>query len=146
MNIRCLKIPGHIFNDQENPDLIRSNLLIEYELACLFQPLALKYLGSYPDRTELLYLALCLSGAIEFLSTQHPEQKLKTVICSHLNLPATWALKRKVLGAFGNYLEITALLPVNAKSSFSFEDTDLVLTTVRKPITCHEDTTTIRIS
>ena len=34
--IRCLKIPGHIFNDQENPDLIRSNLLIEYELACLF--------------------------------------------------------------------------------------------------------------
>jgi len=144
--IRCLKIPGHIFNDQENPDLIRSNLLIEYELACLFQPLALKYLGSYPDRTELLYLALCLSGAIEFLSTQHPEQKLKTVICSHLNLPATWALKRKVLGAFGNYLEITALLPVNAKSSFSFEDTDLVLTTVRKPITCHEDTTTIRIS
>lgn len=82
--IRCLKIPGHIFNDQENPDLIRSNLLIEYELACLFQPLALKYLGSYPEPHRALIPCPLPFGAIEFLSTQHPEQKLKTVICSHL--------------------------------------------------------------
>lgn len=144
--IHYLQTPNYVLNDQENSDLIRSNLLAEYELACLIQPLALKFSGNYLNSTELLYLALCLSGALEFSSVQHPEQKLRTVICSHLNLPATWAIKRKVLASFGNHLDITALLPVNAKDSFDFQNTDLILSTVRKPISVLPHIQTLRIS
>ncbi len=98
------------------------------------------------NQTELLYLAHCISGALEFLYETHPEAKLKTVICCHLNLSAAWALKRKVLGAFDKYLDITALLPVNTKTAFDFQNTDLVLSTVRKTITDHPGIDTIQIS
>lgn len=144
--LRYLQSPVHIFNTQGNHNIAKKNLLTEFEIAYLFQDLALEYLGYYINQTELLYLAHCISGALEFLYETHPETKLKTVICCHLNMSATWALKRKILGAFDKYLDITALLPVNAKTAFDFQNTDLVLSTVRKTITDHPGTDTIQIS
>lgn len=141
-----LQTPVHIFNMQGNQDIAKKNLLAEFEIAYLFQDLALEYLGYYMNQTELLYLAHCISGALEFLYETHPETKLKTVICCHLNMSAAWALKRKILGAFDKYLDITALLPVNSKSAFNFQGTDLILSTVRKPITNLPGTDTIQIS
>lgn len=116
------------------------------EIAYLFQDLALEYLGYYINQTELLYLAHCISGALEFLYETHPESKLKTVICCHMNLSTAWALKRKVLGAFDKYLDIVSLLPINAKSAYDFNNIDLILSTVRKPITNHSETDIIQIS
>ena len=52
-----------------------------------------------------------------------------------MNMPAAWALKRKILGAFDKYLNVTALLPVNDKNIYDFQNTDLILSTVRKSIT-----------
>lgn len=144
--LQYLQTPVHIFNTQGNHNIAKKNLLTEFEIAYLFQDLALEYLGYYINQTELLYLAHCISGALEFLYETHPETKLKTVICCHLNLSAAWALKRKVLGAFDKYLDITALLPVNTKTAFDFQNTDLVLSTVRKTITEHPGTDTIQIS
>ena len=144
--LQYLQAPVHIFNLQGNPDITKKNLLAEFEIAYLFQNLALEFLGYYIDQTELLYLAHCISGALEFLYETHPDTKLKTVICCHMNMSAAWALKRKVLGAFDKYLNIIALLPVNAKSAYDFQDTDLILSTVRKPIATHSDINTIQIS
>lgn len=144
--LRYLKTPGHILNAQGNANLLRRNLLMESEIAYLIQPLAIQYLGYYLNQKELMYLALCITGALEGYWVNHPENRIRTVICCHLNLPAIWAIKRKVLGAFGNYIQTTALLPVNARSAFDFQDTDLVLTTVKKKITDNPDTQTLHIS
>ena len=143
---RYLQTPINIFNTQENMDLARSRLCAEYEIAFLFQETALRYLGYYLNRSELLYLAYCISGALDYLYHQHPEAKFRTVICSHLNMPAVWTLKRKLLGTFDNYLHMTALLPVNAKNAYDFRDTDLILTTVHKEITDNPSVHTIQIS
>ena len=143
--LRYLQIPERIFNNQGNHDIARENLLTEYEIAWLFQDLALQYLGSYVTETELLYLAHCISGALEFLPDTHPEYKLNAVICCHLNMPAAWALKRRVLAAFGKYLTVTAILPVNTKSAYDFSNVDLILSTVRKKITDNPTTDTIRV-
>lgn len=144
--LRYFKLPGYILNAQGNPNLLRKNLLIESEMAYLIQPYALTYLGYCLNEKELLYLAFCISGALEGYWTLHPENRLRTVICSHLNMPALWAIKRKILGAFVNYIDITALLPVNARSVYNFQDTDLVLTTVQKKITDNPHTQVLRIS
>ena len=143
--LRYLTTSQRIYNAQENPDILRENLLPEYEIAWLFQDLALQYLGDYLSQTELLYLAHCISGALEYLADTHPENKLRTVICCHLNMPAIWALKRKVLGAFDKYLDIKGILPVNSKNVLDFDKIDLVLSTVRKTITNHPGTDTIQI-
>lgn len=143
---RYLKSPGHIFNAQGNINLIRRNLLVDSEIAYLIQPIALEYLGYYLNEKELIYLTFCISGALEGYWTCHPENRIRTVICCHLNLPAIWAIKRKTLGAYGNYINITALLPVNARSAYNFQNTDLVLTTVQKKITDHPGTQVLRIS
>ncbi len=141
--LRYLSNPDHVLNSQGNISLLRRNLLIDSEIACLFQPIALKYLGYYLEEDELLYLTFCISGALETYRNYHPEQKMRTVICCHLNLPAmwsmkrkVWSMKRKVLGAFANYLDVTALLPIFARSTYDFSDTDLVLTTVKKARYC----------
>lgn len=144
--LQYLQTPIHIFNKQGNPNIEKKNLLKEIEIAYLFQDLALEYLGYYINQTELLYLAHCISGALEFLYETHPESKLKTVICCHMNLSTAWALKRKVLGAFDKYLNIVSLLPINAKSAYDFKNIDLILSTVRKPITNHSETDIIQIS
>lgn len=144
--IQFVQTPEHIFNSQGNVDLAKRNLIAEFEIAYLFQDLAQQYFGYYLNQRELLYLAHCISGALEFMFEMHPETKLKTVICCHMNMPAAWALKRKVLGAFEKYLCVTALLPVNGKNIYDFNDTDLVLSTVRKTITKNADIDTIHIS
>ena len=144
--IRYLQLPVHTFNMQANTALSRDQLIVEYEVAYLFQETAIRHLGYYIGQTELLYLAFCISGSLEYLYHNHPETKFRTVITCHLSLPATWSLKRKVLGAFDNYLNITALLPVNVKSAFDFSETDLILSTVKKKITDAPGTDTIQIS
>lgn len=144
--IRYLQIPEHIFNIQENMDIARSQLFVEYELAWLFQQVAKKHFGRLLDASELLYLALCLSGAFEYLYQNRPETKIKTVICCHLNLPAIWALKRKLLGSFSCYMDIVELLPVNEKDTYNFEHIDLVLATARKHIPVGRNTSVLFIS
>lgn len=144
--IRYMQAPVHLYNTQENMDLAKISFSAEFEIAYLFQDIALQYLGYYINSPELLYLAYGICGALEYLFRHHPDSKFRTVICSHMNLTAVWALKRKILGAFDNYLQITDLLPVNARSSYDFETTDLVLATVNKPITDNPKTDTIRIS
>ncbi len=144
--IRYMQAPVHLYNTQENMDIARISFLAEFEIAYLFQDVALEYLGYYINESELLYLAYCICGALEYLFRHHPESKFRTVICSHLNLTAVWALKRRILGAFDNYLHVTALLPVYARSSYDFHATDLVLTTVQKQITDNPTTDTIQIS
>lgn len=133
--IRYLNVSGHILNAQGNSNLLHRSLLMESEIAFLIQPIMETHLGFHLNETELLYLALCISGALEGYWITHPEQKINSVICCHLNLTAFWSIKRKVLGAFSNYMEVTALMPVNARHNYDFSDTALVLTTVKKEIT-----------
>lgn len=144
--IQFIQAPTHILNTQGNQDLEKRILNVEFEIAYLFQDLAQQYLGYYLNQNELLYLAHCISGAVEFLFEIHPETKMKTVICCHMNMPAAWALKRKILGAFDKYLNVTALLPVNDKNIYDFQNTDLILSTVRKSITNFPGIDTIQIS
>lgn len=144
--IQFIQAPTHILNTQGNKDLEKRILSVEFEIAYLFQDLAQQYLGYYLNQNELLYLAHCISGAVEFLFEIHPETKMQTVIYCHMNMPAAWALKRKILGAFDKYLNVTALLPVNDKNIYDFQNTDLILSTVRKSITDSPGIDTIHIS
>ena len=114
-------------------------------MAWEFQDLARSHLGYYITETEVLYLAYAINGALEFFLQHHPEYKLRTVICCHLNMTSAWALKRKILSTFDKYLHIVNLLPVNAKNASAFENVDLILSTVRKPITSKPGIDTIRI-
>ncbi|MEX1378076.1 MAG: HTH domain-containing protein [Eubacteriales bacterium] len=145
--IRYLQSPMHIFNMfQVSQDIARSNLLIEYEIAYLFQPFAKEYIGSYLNQPELLYLAFCISGAMEFLNKTIQGSKLKTIICSHLNLYITWSIKRKILASFDNFIDIVALLPINARKVYDFENTDLVITTTNMTINTPNQAQIIRIT
>ncbi len=144
--LRYLQISDHIFYGQGNRDIARENLLPEFEIAWGIQDLALEYLGYYLTELEVVHLAHLISGALEFYSDSHPEHKIKTIIFCHMNMTAAWALKRKVLAAFGKYLEVTDLLPVNSKDTREFKDTGLVLSTVRKPLTTDPHIRTIKIS
>lgn len=144
--IHYLQTPAHLFNTQGNVSISKESLQIEFELAWEFQPIALANMGRYLDEIELLHMAHCLSGALEYLYHNQPEKKLRTVICCHLHLSETWALKRKIRGAFDNYITVTHLLPVNARSAFDFSGTDLVLSTVKKKITSEKKVDTIQIS
>lgn len=138
--LRYISGPNHVLASQGNVSLLRQSLLTDSEIAYLIQPIALQYLGYYLEESELLYLTFCISGALESYRQYHPELKMRTVICCHLNLPATWSMKRKLLGAFGNYMDVIALLPVYSRSTYNFSDTDLVITTVKKPITDNPNT------
>lgn len=131
LSIRDLRNESYIYNEQENPVLAKENLLTEYEIAILFQSLAEEYLGHGLSEIQLIHLAHCISGGLEFLFCTHPEYKLRTVLCSHRNMVTAWSAKRKILGAFNNYLDITALISVSEALNFDFSQTDLVLTTVK---------------
>jgi len=141
-----LSAPDQPFNEQENRGFVIVNLVAEYELANLIQPLALRYLGRELIPTQLLYLAVCLSGAVEYSRVLHPERKIQAVICSQLNMPMVWAIKRKVLSAFGYHIDIEALLPVNARESYDFSDTDLILSTITGKLTEEPGVETLNIS
>lgn len=144
--LRYLQLPYHSFNTfQINPDMARNQLMIEFEIAEAFQEIALETLGYYLNHTELMYLAFTISGAMEYLH-QLSRTKFRTAICCHLNLAATWALKRKVLAGFDKFLDVVALLPVNSKQIFDFDTVDLVLTTVKKSITDCPNTQVLYIS
>lgn len=144
--IRDLKIDDRFYNAQKNTDSIHEQLLDEVEIAYLFQDVALRYLGRYITRSELQYLACMLAGALEFLFDTHPERKIRTAVCCHLNPAAYWMLKRQVLGAFDKYLNIVALLPINAQHFYDFSSVDLVLTTVQKNIATNAACDMVRIS
>lgn len=144
--LQDLKSDQTIFNRQGNRNVAKETLSAEFEIAWLFQETALEKFGHLLSETELIYLAQCISGAIEFYFVNHPEKKLRTVLCCHRNMPSAWALKRKVLGAFSNYLDITDLIPVNTKNAFDFSETDLILSTVSKSITDRRQTGTLQIN
>lgn len=141
--LRTLQGNHCIFYAQGNANTTKKNLLPEFEFAYLFQDIAFECMGRRLTEIELINLAFCLSGALEYHFTVHPEKKINTVICCHMNMTTTWAIKRKVLAMFGSYLEVTDLLPVNSKSTFDFSRTDLVLTTVKKKISDNAATRTI---
>ena len=144
--IKYLRFSDHIFNEQDNHMIVRENLLPEFEIAWAIQDLSQSYLGYYLNENGILQLARVIAGALEFYTDTHPEHKLKTVICCHLNMTSAWALKRKVLAAFDKYLDITELLPVNIKDAHDFKGTDLILSTVRKKLTDNADTDTIFVN
>lgn len=144
--IRSLQAPIQTWTAQGNLDITKGKLAVEYEFAHLFQLTAQKYLGYYLHSAELLYLAYCISGALEYYYHHHPEYKIRTVLCGHLNLAGVWSLKRKVLGAFANYIDVTALFPINSRSAFDFSDTELILTTTRKEFPMAEHSDLLRIS
>lgn len=144
--LRDLHTDHTIFNKQGNLNVAKEALSAELEIAWLFQEIALEQFGHVLSQTELIYLAHCISGALEFYFVTHPDKKLRTVLCCHRNMPSAWALKRQVLGAFSNYLEITDLIPVNTKNAFDFSDTDLILSTVNKNITDRRSSQTLTIS
>lgn len=132
--IRFILAPVHRFSTQENPSISKSHLITELELAWAFQSIALKHAGYYLNEEELLHLAYCISGALEFHFELHPEYKLSTVICCHEHMTVAWSIKRKLLGAYEKYLKVTALIPVNQAKNYDFSDTDLILLTVHKKI------------
>ncbi len=132
--IRYILAPVHRFSTQENSAVSKSHLLTELELAWAFQSISLKYTGNYLNEDEILHLAYCISGALEFHFELHPEYKLNTVICCHEHMTVAWSIKRKLLGAFEKYLKISALIPVNQAKNYNFSDTDLILLTVHKKI------------
>lgn len=144
--IQFIKRPVAILNSQFNGELIKSRFAAEYEMALLFQDIAIQDLGFYLTEVELLYLADLIEGALEFLLNLNDNYKINTVICSHMNLPGFWALKRQLLSSFDSFLNITALLPVSAKNIFDFRHTDLIVSTVRKEYTDLPSVDTLIIS
>lgn len=142
---RYLSLPLHYFNRIDTHfDVARTKFLIEFEVAFAFQPFALEYYGFYLDYTEILYLAFCISGAMAHAKQASP--KLKTVIMCHLNLASSWELKHHISSRFGDYIDITALLPVYVKDSYDFSKVDLVVTTANKEITQSPNCQTLLIS
>lgn len=132
--ISSLEDNHYIFYSEENSNITKKYLLPELEFAYLIQDIVFQIMERRLTENELINLAFCLSGALEYHFTVHPEKKIKAVICCHMNLPIAWAIKRKVLTMFGNFLEITDLIPVNTKKTFDFSQTDLILSTIKKDI------------
>lgn len=130
--LRDLQTGHSIFTCQQNLHDFKTSLLGECEFAYIFQEFAPEYMGRRLTETELVNLAFLFSGALSYHLTLHPEKKLKAVLCCHEKLTTTWALKRKLLSRFQNYIDITALLPVHSKTTYDFSNTDLILTTIQK--------------
>lgn len=145
--VRYLQFPMHNFiKIQDNSDIARANLIVEFEIAYLFQDIALKHIGYHLNYIELLYLAFCISGALKYRNQNIPNSKFKTVILCHLNLYALWSLKRRLLDKFNNYIDIVSLLPVSSKDSYDFSKVDIIITTVNKKITDMPNSETFYIS
>ncbi len=144
--IRYILAPVHRFSTQENPSVLKGHLITELEFAWAFQSIALKHTGNYLNENEILHLAYCISGALEFHFNLHPEYKLNTAICCHEHMTVAWSIKRKLLGAFEKYLKVSALIPVNQAKNYDFSDTDLILLTVHKKITDNVSGKIIEIS
>ncbi len=145
-DIRYLLDPLRRLISQNRPEHVKQHLSVETELAWLLEDIWVREQGCHLSEWELLHIAHCTSGALEFFLHHHPEYKPRTVIFCHQHMSIAWAIKRRILGAFANYLNVTALLPVNAKSFYDFGETDLVLSTVHKPITDRPGTDVVEIS
>ncbi|MDD3794630.1 MAG: HTH domain-containing protein [Lachnospiraceae bacterium] len=144
--LRELQTGKCIFTHQQNLPAIKENILGECEFAYLFQEFSMNYMGRTLTEIELTNLAILISGALSYHQALHPEKKLKTVLCCHENLTTNWALKRKLLIRFQDYIEITHLLPIHSKNTFDFSSTDLVMTTVSSKMTDFPGGKTLTIS
>jgi lichenan operon transcriptional antiterminator len=142
---RYLSLPVHHLNYTEiNLDTARLNLFIEFEIACLFQPIALQCFGRTLDIYEIFYLALCINNALIYKGRARP--KLKTIIMCQYNSPLVWNLKEKILDVFMKNIDIIALLPVYTKDNCDFTDVDLIITTSNKTISDDQKCDTLFIS
>ena len=144
--IHYLLSPARVFSDNDKANLPKETLLTELDLAWLFEKIFQKSSGRSLSEVELLHLANCTAGALEYQLHNHPEAKIRTVICCHMHLSVAWAIKRKLLGRFSIFLEIVDIIPVNLKSSYDFTGIDLILSTVHKQITDAATADTIEIS
>lgn len=143
--LRSIKMPFKQFNKLDIQDhSLRTQYLIEFEIAFLIQPLALEYFGSYLNYSELAHLAFCISGALSYFNRTLP--KLNTVILCHYNLPVAWNLKHTVLENFSDYIDIHELLPVYTKDLRNFSEMDLILATVNKNMTDSVSCKSLQIS
>lgn len=138
-----LSLPSHNLNyDNVIRNTSQQKLSFEMEVAYTVQPFAKETYGRYLDSLELLYLSIMISGA--FVHLKH--KKMRTVILSHLNMPAAWNIRMQVEHQFPDHIHVTNLVPVYMKDSFDFSSTDLVLTTVRKQIVSDQNISVIHIN
>lgn len=143
--LRYLALPIHNFNFPDiQPHALYSQMLIELEIAFSIQPFALDAYGYYLDNVELLYLAFCISGALNHQN--RTSKKIQTVIMCHLNLPASWNLKHQILSSYHDFIELKALLPLYVKDTYDFSKTDLIISTANKVISVGLDKKTLVIS
>ena len=143
--LRYLALPIHNFNFPDTqPDTLYSQLLIELEIAFSIQPFALEFYGYYLDNVELLYLAFCISGALNHQN--RTSKKIRAVIMCHLNLAASWNLKHQILRNYHDFIELKALLPLYVKDTYDFSKTDLIISTANKIIATNSDAETLIIS
>ena len=132
MFLRELQTGKCIFTHQQNIYHIKSRLLGECEFAYLFQKFAISYMGRMLNEIEFANLSILFSGALDYYQALHPEAKLRTVLCCHENFASSWALKRRLLSRYHDYIDIVNLLPIHSKDTYDFSDIDLILTTISK--------------
>lgn len=131
--LHLVQQPLHAFSRQDSTAISKENLLIEMELAWLIQDAALDKGKSLLKEEELIHLAICNSGALQYLYHHRPEVKLRTIICCSHHLPVAWSIKRKLQAAFPEQLDVIDLLPMHSISNYDFSNIDLVLTTSVSP-------------
>ena len=135
-----------VFRQHQDHRTIKERLIIEYELAYLFQMLAPDFRGQRLLDIELSNLALCLNGAMRMYLKRHPERRLRAVLFSHRNIVAAWELKQRLEDAFQAYLNVTDYKPINHKAYYDFSGVDLIFTTVAKDIFPSPSIPTLHIS
>lgn len=132
--------------DQDHKNLELEALTTEFELAEVIQPIIYDAKQKYLSFTELLQLAKIINGGIKYLYITHPEKKIRIALSGHLNTPSLWNLKRQVLELFGNYVDITVLLPIYMLNFYDLSKTDLLLTTAHKEFANNHCTNIIKIN
>ena len=126
--------------------IVKESLVVEYELAYLFQMLSPVYRGRRLTGAELCNLAICLSGALRQYLEKHPERKLRAVLFSHRSLASAWELKCRLESALHAYLELVDYQPVNYKVNYDFTGVDLIFSTVNKNIYGSPSVVTLRVN
>jgi lichenan operon transcriptional antiterminator len=130
---RYLHLPIHPLNDTHiNIDLAHENLLIEFEIAYLIQDLSLYCFDRYLDKTELYYLALCISGMLAHINRTAP--KTKTIVMTQYNIPLLYNLKQKLLNVFNDYIDIIATQALYREHDYDYSEVELIVTTANKSI------------
>ncbi len=141
-----LSLPVSPAMAEEDSDQVKIRLLIEYEIAGLFEELSESYFHRCLSSRELYLLSSCVHGALEKLQDTHPDRKIRTVLCCHRNMPAAWVIQKRILAVFKSYLLLTEVLPVNLANSYDFSHTELLLCTVDRPVTTQPGLKTIFLS